>query len=116
MSKTVHRARATNIATIGTASAHGLSIGDNVNVAGLGGTGYNGNWVVVSVPDSTHFTYSNPGDDEAETSDTDGIVYGLGSECVSEKIVAIGARTSKASGLPSVKRISSKSVKTSDGE
>lgn len=71
---TVHRARASNIATIGTVSAHGLSIGDGVKVAGVGGTGYNGNAVVASVPDTTHFTYANSGSDESEAADTGGTI------------------------------------------
>jgi len=71
---TVHRARASNIATIGTVSAHGLAIGNGIKVSGVGGTGYNGNAIVLTVPDTTHFTYVNTGDNEAETSDTGGTI------------------------------------------
>jgi len=69
-----HRARAGNIATIGTAAAHSLIVGSEVVIAGMGGTGYNGTWTVASVPDNTHFTCSNTGADETETADTDGII------------------------------------------
>jgi hypothetical protein len=71
---TVHRARASNIATIGTATAHGLIAGESVDVSDLGGTGYNGDHIVLSAPDSTHFTYANIGDPESEAADTGGTI------------------------------------------
>src|SRR5208337_4921218 len=41
-----------------TSAAHGLSAGQLVTIAGVGVSGYNGTFVVATVPDSTHFTYS----------------------------------------------------------
>lgn len=70
----VHRARTTNVATIGTAEAHGLAVGNEVIISDLGGLGYNGTWTVASVPDSTHFTYANTGTNETETADTEGTI------------------------------------------
>jgi len=72
--RSAHRARATNVATIGTSSPHSLAVGNEVVVSGMGGTGYNGTWVVASVPDTTHFTYANTGGNEGETADTDGTI------------------------------------------
>jgi len=74
---TTFRARTSNVATITTSTAHGLAIGDGVNVAAVGGTGYNGNFFVASVPDTTHFTYSNTAGDETETADTGGTITRL---------------------------------------
>jgi hypothetical protein len=45
------------IITITTSAAHGLSAGQSVTVAGVGVSGYNGTFPVVSVPSSTQFTY-----------------------------------------------------------
>jgi hypothetical protein len=45
-------------ATIQTLTAHGLSVGQLVLVAGVGVSAYNGTFTVASVPDSTHFTYA----------------------------------------------------------
>src|SRR2546430_1149296 len=45
------------LVTITTTSAHGLSAGQSVTVAGVGVAGYNGAFPVVSVPTSTQFTY-----------------------------------------------------------
>src|SRR5258708_8349625 len=45
------------LVTITTSAAHGLSTGQSVTVGGVGGSGYNGRFPVVSVPSSTQFTY-----------------------------------------------------------
>jgi len=71
---TAHRARASNVATIGTSADHSLAVGDEIVVSGIGGSGYNGTWTVVSVPDNTHFTFANTGGDETETVDTGGTI------------------------------------------
>jgi len=69
----VHRARTSNVATIGTAGAHGLTTGNGIVISGMGGA-YNGTWVVASAPDTTHFTYANTGVNETETADTGGTI------------------------------------------
>lgn len=75
---TVSRARATNVATIVTATAHGLETGDDVQVSGLGGTGYaTSSAAEVTVVDATSFTYANTGDNENTTADTAGTVLKL---------------------------------------
>lgn len=69
----VHRARNADVATLGV-TAHGLIVGNYIEVSGLAGTGYNGLFTVVSVPDADHFTYANTGDNEGETADTAGTI------------------------------------------
>ncbi len=72
---TVSRARASNISTIIVSAVHGLITADTVTISGLGGTGYNGTDVVVTVVDSVTFTYANTGSNEGVTGDTDGLVF-----------------------------------------
>ncbi len=45
------------LVTITTTSAHGLSAGQSVTIAGVAVTGYNGTFPVVAVPNTTQFTY-----------------------------------------------------------
>ena len=49
---------ASGVATVTTASAHGLSIGAVVDMQGFTPVGYNGIWTVASVPSTTTFTVS----------------------------------------------------------
>lgn len=44
-------------ATVTTATAHGLDVGAGLGMSGILPDGYNGDVVVDSIPDSTHFTY-----------------------------------------------------------
>jgi hypothetical protein len=44
--------------TIQTSSAHGLVVGQSVDISGVAVTAYNGTYTILTVPDSTHFTYS----------------------------------------------------------
>jgi len=72
---TITRARsASNVATLETDAAHGLIAGNYVTVSGVGGTGYNGQWLVASAPDGTTITYANTGVEETEAADTGGDV------------------------------------------
>lgn len=71
---TATRARADGIATITTGASHGFAVGDEVVLSDVGGTGYNGTVIVLTVPSATSFTYASPGDDENSTADTDGHV------------------------------------------
>ena len=69
------RARATNVATIVTGSAHNLLAGDVISLETFGGTGYNRSFVTVaSIVNSTTFTYNCTGSDEGTTADTAGRV------------------------------------------
>jgi type IV pilus assembly protein PilY1 len=55
---------AANAATITTATAHGLAVGNTVTVAGVSLSGYNGTVTVTAVPSTTTFKYtlaSDPG-------------------------------------------------------
>jgi hypothetical protein len=63
-----------NIATIVTASAHGLNTGAYVTVSTMGGTGYNLTNVQVTVVNSTTFTYYSAGAVETTTADAAGRV------------------------------------------
>lgn len=71
------RKRQGNVATITTATAHGLFVGETVNIESVG-TGYNGNGkIITSVPTSNSFTFASTGTDEAETNSS-GLVSLLG--------------------------------------
>ncbi len=64
--------------TVLTASAHGLTVGSNVNIVGTSDNqGFGGWFIVATVPDNTHFTYLNGMDSTsgAGTSATGGTVY-----------------------------------------
>jgi hypothetical protein len=74
---TVSRERTSDFATIVTDGNHGLSVGDVVELEGVGGAGYNGIFVVTTINSSTSFSYANTGSDEGNTADTGGIVYKL---------------------------------------
>lgn len=55
--------RVSNVSTVVTSSAHGLTSGDTVNITGSSPSSFNGNDQVVTVVDTTTFTYSNSGTD-----------------------------------------------------
>jgi hypothetical protein len=50
-----------NLVTVNTSTAHGISIGEAVRVYGVTGAGFNGTWIVKDVLSSTSFTYDNFG-------------------------------------------------------
>ena len=63
-------ARSSNVTTITTSSAHGLSVNDIIKIDCNDNT-YDVNKVlVISIPTSTSFTYANIGDDETQKSAT----------------------------------------------
>jgi hypothetical protein len=67
-------ARAANVAPIKVATAHGLRVGDKVDVD-CNDDNYNAEIaVILSVPDSTTLTFSNTGDDENEKAATGHVV------------------------------------------
>jgi hypothetical protein len=51
-------ARASGTVTVTTATPHGLISGDQVTIAGVTDTSFNGTFAVATLPDSTHFTYA----------------------------------------------------------
>jgi hypothetical protein len=63
-------ARTTNVATITTASAHTFAVSEKVVVNANDDTFDDMEATIVSVPDNTHFTYSNTGDDVVEKAAT----------------------------------------------
>ncbi len=50
--------RAANVVTITTTSAHGLSPGQSVTIAGVSDTSFNGTFTITTVPSPTTFTYA----------------------------------------------------------
>jgi hypothetical protein len=66
----------TTTATITTAAAHGLAVGDVVNISGATSSSYfNGSHVVTSVPSSTTFTYTMAGSYTGTDSAGTAIIY-----------------------------------------
>jgi hypothetical protein len=63
-------ARTSNVATVVTGSAHGLSTSDVVTIIGATDTSFNATGVTVTVSDSTTFTYSNTESNVGTTADT----------------------------------------------
>src|SRR5207249_2309394 len=55
--------RASNVVTITTTTSHGLAVGDEVEVASVTNTTFNGVFVVATAPSSTTFTYAQTGTD-----------------------------------------------------
>jgi phage tail sheath protein FI len=53
--------RANNVVTIQTAAAHTFGVGDSVVIAGVADASFNGSFLIATVPDTTHFTYAQPG-------------------------------------------------------
>jgi subtilisin-like proprotein convertase family protein len=49
-----------NTVTITTSVAHGFSVGQTVQISGVGVAGYNGTYTITSVPSATSFTYTSP--------------------------------------------------------
>ncbi len=49
-----------NTVTITTSAAHNFSVGEQVVVAGVGAGGYNGTFIINTIPTSTTFTYTDP--------------------------------------------------------
>ena len=62
-------ARATNVVTITTASAHNFAVSDYVTVAAVTNTGFNGNFTITAVT-STTFSYAQTGSNVTATADT----------------------------------------------
>jgi hypothetical protein len=107
---TTNRARATNVATITTNTAHGLNVGDTIVVSGLGGSSYNGTWVVTVVGSTTTFSYANPGTTEGTTADTGGTVGAPVEFVDSNKVVFVDDTPRVASGFNKIDIRNSASV------
>lgn len=108
---TAKRARASNVATITTAVAHGLFTGAIVAIAGLGGTGYANATATITVTTTTAFTYANTGTDESETTDTAGTVTQSGT---ASRTVRPGADDAKWSDLGIIEDLSIDRSQTGD--
>lgn len=61
--------RSSNVVTITTAAAHGLTIGDIVAISATD-VGYDGTFTILSLPSTTKFTYALNADDSASAADT----------------------------------------------
>src|SRR5262249_7622481 len=53
--------RSNGVVTIQTTAAHNFTVGQLVNIAVTSDSSFNGTFTVATVPDSTHFTYSQFG-------------------------------------------------------
>jgi len=62
LSGITNKALTSNVATLTTAAAHGLSVGQTVNITNVDTT-FNGTFVVLSVPTTTTFTYAKTATD-----------------------------------------------------
>lgn len=71
---TVYRSRNNNIATLTFSENHSLNVGDCIKISNVGGTGYNGLFIVNTIPDTNKITYTCVGSNESQTDDTNGIV------------------------------------------
>jgi len=77
---TVSYARTSNVATIVTATAHGLVTGTKASITGFTsptGATFNADLVVITKVNDTTFTYANTGGDVGTTSDGTGVVSSL---------------------------------------
>ncbi len=54
-------ARATNVVTVTTTMAHGLTAGQTIVIAGVGDSSFNGTFTISTVPSTTTFTYAQTG-------------------------------------------------------
>ena len=54
-------ARATNVVTITTTMAHGLTAGQTIVIAGVTDSSFNGTFTISTVPSTTTFTYAQTG-------------------------------------------------------
>jgi len=64
--------RASNVVTLTTTAAHGLAIGQEIYVSGVDAAGFDGVFVILTVPSTTTLTYAQEGDDETSE---EGTVY-----------------------------------------
>ena len=71
--------RASGVVTATSASPHGLTVGESVSVVSASDVTFIGNFAVVSVPDSTHFTFQQTGPDDPSglsgTASVGGVYY-----------------------------------------
>jgi hypothetical protein len=66
--------RTTNVSTLTTSAAHGLSTSDVVNISGMTDTTFNETSVTITVTGATTFTYPNTGGNAGSTADTGGLI------------------------------------------
>lgn len=60
--------RASNVVTVNTSSAHGLAVGDSVQLFGLASSGPSGSFTVTSVPNTKRITFANTGSNASGSS------------------------------------------------
>jgi hypothetical protein len=63
-------ARASNVVTVGTSAAHGLYIGDRIQISGVDDSGFNGYFDVTAVDSTTQFKYTQSGSDTSSSNGT----------------------------------------------
>lgn len=87
------RARASNVVTITTPSAHGLMAGMTVEISGLSGNQFNGRFQIDSVPTTTSFTYTSAGGAVTTTADTGGTIDPLNDDVSEDFRVTLNANS-----------------------
>jgi hypothetical protein len=93
------RKRQGNVATITTATSHGLFVGETVNIEGVEAS-YNGaGKTVTAIPTSNSFTYSSTGSDEAELN-SGGLVSLLGNYAVLPSSASVVGFATVSGSLP----------------
>lgn len=96
--------RLNNVSTLTLSEAHGLEIGDTVNITGVD-SAFNGNgFTVASIPTGTTFTYANSGSDQAEVAATGSVtntssMYLGTSSNVNPRLTTLGGNAPK-NGVP----------------
>ena len=106
--QTASYARAANVATIVTATAHGFITGSKITIAGFSGglsATFNAADAVITVVDSTTFTYASVGTSTGTTADTSGTATcykGLGDmNGPYDRVTSLGVRISTSGALNS---------------
>lgn len=85
LSKTISNvARASNVVTVTTSTAHGFAAGDSVEVTATTNTGINGTFTIASAPTTTTFTYSQTGSTISSVADTGTAVVGANSRAITD--------------------------------
>ncbi len=87
---------ASGTVTITTATTTGFTVGQQVTIAGITGTGYNGTYTIASIVSGTKFTYADSG--ASGTATTTGATATISSATGGTATVATNAVTEKGTG------------------
>src|SRR5713226_9483413 len=90
--------RSSNTVTITTTAAHGLTVNEQVKIAGVDDSSFDGTFTIASVPSSTSFTYSQTGSDATSGNGTVSAAAALVTVSVNQNVrgVSINPQTEMA--------------------